>query len=596
MASVPERSEIDLEYRWSLNTVYESDEAWESDFVNLQERVSTLSEYASADLTDPEPLYEVLSLRYEIMRELSTLAAYARMRRDEDTRNQEYQAMVARSQSLQSKAASAASFIEPAIQQLDRDEVSNLIETNPELDTYEHYLDNILRLKPHTRSSEVEEVLADLSEVTGASGEVYQTLTNADMEFPSAEGPDGDSINITLSNFTTLQKNPDRDTRRRVYETFYDKWESVRNTVGRAYEKSVRSDVKHAQIRNYDSAREAALHSSNIPVSVYDTLLDTVQDNLDVLDEHAKLKQDALNVDELRGWDLYMPVAQSEGPDIEYETATEHVTEALGALGDDYQQRVADGISSRWVDVYENKGKQSGAYSGGTYDTQPFILMNYQDDISSMYTLAHELGHSIHSQLTSENQPYVYSKYDIFVAEVASTVNEVLLTNHLLETVDNLHFRRHVLNEYLERFRSTLFRQTMFASFEHRTHELIEAGEALTPDRLDEVYGDLKSTFYPSASFDDRMSREWMRIPHFYRAFYVYQYATGISAAVDIATRILDGSTDARDAYLEALKLGGSAYPVDVLETAGVDVTDAGYLESAIEEYERSLDEMKSLQ
>lgn len=595
MSSVPERSDIDLEYRWNVASIYADSDEWETAVSDVRTDIERLDAYTVTDVTDAETLLTVLELRDAVMREVSTIVTYARMRSDEDTRNQEFQALQARAQSLYSDAASAASFIEPAIQQFDREELPRLIDTAPDLETYQHYIDDVLRMKPHTRSSEIEELLADLSEVTGAAGEVYRTLTNADMDFPSVEDPDGEKTEITLSNFTTLQKHPDREYRRRVFETFYDTWAEFDNTVATAYEKSIRRDNTIAETRNYETARQAALDDANVPVDVYDTLIDTVRNNTDVLDRHARLKRDRRNLDTLCGWDLYVPATTGESPTVEYGQAADHVVDALGCLGEDYQSRVNEGLDSRWVDVYENRGKRSGAYSSGTYDTQPFILMNYQDDISSMYTLAHELGHSLHSQLASEHQPYIYSDYEIFVAEVASTVNEVLLTHHLLETVEDDRFRRHVLNEYLERFRSTLFRQTMFAEFELRAHEIIDEGGALTPDRLNELYGELKETYYPSASLDDRIAREWMRIPHFYRAFYVYQYATGISAAVDIATRILDGDDSTREDYLEALRLGGSEYPVDILDTAGVDVTSDQYINAAITEYEQATDRLAGL-
>lgn len=595
MSAVPERSEIDPDYRWDLSSVYPDDEAWEAAFEEISAAIADLEAADASDITDAASLAEVLSLRDRVFRELETLSAYARMRRDEDTRAEAGQAMHARSQSVHTRAASAASFIDPAIQQFDEATIAEFLTAEPALAEYEHYLDDVLRLEAHTRSPEIEEVLSSFSEVTDAPRDIYSTLTNADMTFPTVEDSEGEAVEITLANFTTLQKRPDRDFRKTVYEAFYDRWAELHNAVGTAYAKSVRTDVTTARTRDYETARAAALDGSNVPTDVYDTLVDTVTANRSSLDRHARLKRKELGVEELRMWDLYVPLADEPAPELGYDSATDHVVEALGALGDDYQSRVADGLDSRWVDVYETRGKRSGAYSGGTYDTQPFILMNYQDDVASMYTLAHELGHSIHSQLTSEAQPYVNSHYEIFVAEVASTVNEVLLTRHLLDTLADDHLRRHVLNEYLDRFRSTLFRQTMFAAFEDRTHAIAEDDEALTPTRLDEVYADLKTEFYPSAVLDDRIAREWMRIPHFYRAFYVYQYATGISAAVKIATDILETGQPAADRYLDALRLGGGAYPVEILETAGVDVTDGAYVEAAIDEYDRALDEMAAL-
>ncbi|WP_076607597.1 oligoendopeptidase F [Natronorubrum thiooxidans] len=601
MSSVPDRSEVDEEYTWALESIYATDDDWEAAYESVAERVNELAACEGQVTDDAETLHSVLELRDEIMREVSTVAAYARMRRDEDTTNQEYQALTARSQSLAADAQSAASFIDPEIQELTREEFEAMVEAEPALETYDHYIDDVLRMKPHTRSAEVEELLADLSEVTGATGEVYTMLSNADMEFPTVEDPDGEAVGITQSNFVNLLKRPDREFRQRVYDAYFDEWESVRNTVAASYKNSVKADVKTAQARNYDTAREAALDGPNVPVDVYETLVESVHDNLDKLHHHADLKAQALEVDELQMWDVYMPLTGDEGPEVDYEQATEYVVDALAPLGEEYQSRVAEGLESQWVDVYENEGKQSGAYSGGTYDTQPFILMNYQDDISSMYTLAHELGHSMHSELTKDEQPFVYSGYEIFVAEVASTVNEALLTNHLLETVNDPEFRKHVLNEFLERVRSTLYRQTLFAEFEHKAHELEEAGEPLTADRLDDLYRGLKETYYEPAVIDDRIATEWMRIPHFYRAFYVYQYATGISAALAIVDDILPNGAgdepdrDAADSYLEFLRRGSREYPLELLRIAGVDMSTSEPIDRALETYGQRLEEFEAL-
>jgi len=595
MSSVPERGEVDEEYKWDLESLYADDEAWEQAFDDVEDRLDDLRAFEGRATDDPETLQATLETYESIMREVANVSAYARMRRDEDTSDSHYQGLASRAQSLSAAAQSAASFLEPEIQSLDEATVDDYIEENPALETYEHYFDDVLRAKPHTRSAEVENLLADLGEVLGSTGEVYDMLTNADIEFPAVEDPDGDSRRITLNNFTTLQENPDREFRREVYETFYDEWADYRNAVGAAYRNSVKTDVKLARARNYDTAREAALDGPNVPVEVYDTLVDTVNDNLDVLGRHADLKRRHVGADELRMWDLYVPMVDGESPDVEYEQAKEWVTEAMAPLGEEYQGWLAEGLDSRWVDVYETANKQSGAYSGGTYDSQPFILMNYQDDVASMYTLAHELGHSLHSEYTSEHQPYIYSGYEIFVAEVASTVNETLLTHHLLDVVEDERLRRHVLNQYLERFRSTLFRQTMFAEFEHRAHELEESGEPLTADRLDDLYGELKGTYYADADVDDRIAREWMRIPHFYRAFYVYQYATGISAAVALAEGIREEGDPAAERYREFLSSGSREYPLELLETAGVDMTSADPIESAIDTYDRFLGEFEDL-
>jgi len=595
MSSVPDRSEIDTEYKWDLGSLFVSDEEWAEAYEQAETQVADLDAFEGRATEDAATLLDLFETYETVMRAVADVSAYARMRRDEDTRDDEAQAMATRAQSLGSTAESAASFIEPELQALDRERLDAMMAEEPALGEYEHYIDDVLRMKPHTRSSEIEGLLADLGEVTDAPGEVYQMLSNADMAFPTVEGPDGDERPITLSNFTTLQKHPDRAFRRRVYEAFYDEWEGVRNAVGTAYRKSVTTDQKLADARNFDTAREASLAGPNIPVTVYDTLVDTVRDNLDTLHRHAELKRDARGLDELRMWDLYTPMVEGESPDIPYDQAREYVIDAVAPLGEAYQSRLAEGLNSRWVDVYETPGKRSGAYSSGTYDSQPYILMNYQDDVSSMFTLAHELGHSMHSELAGDAQPYVYADYTIFIAEIASTVNETLLTHHLLDTVEDEQLRRHILNEYLERFRSTLYRQTMFAEFEHRAHELSAEGQPLTSDRLDDLYSELKGDYYAPATLDDRIAREWMRIPHFYYSFYVYQYSTGISAAVALVEAIREEGDPAAQRYRNFLQQGSHGYPLDLLGDAGVDMTDSQPIEQALSVYDDYLDEFEQL-
>ena len=595
MSSVRERSEIEEAYKWDLQSVFADDEAWAEAYEAVEGRIDELRAYEGRATESPETLLELLQLREEVFRELARVGTYARLRSAEDTRNQEYQAMSAKASSLRSTASSAISYLQPELQSLTEEAVAEFLEAEPALAAYDHYLDDVLRMKPHTRSTAVEEVLADLSEVTDAPSEIYSMLTNADMSYGVVEDPDGEDVEITQANFTKLQTNPDRAFRKRVHETFYDEWEDVRNTVGTSLEKAVREHVTSAEIRSYDSAREAALDGSNVPVEVYDTLVDTVDDNLDVLHRHAELKRAALGVDTLESHDLYMSLTGDQGPDVEYEQAVEWVIEAVAPLGEAYQERMADGLESRWVDVYENRGKRSGAFSSGTYDTQPFIMMNYQDDVASMYTLAHELGHSMHSELAGDAQPWHDASYETFVAEIASTVNETLLTHHLLETVEDPELRTHVLDEYLERFRSTLFRQTMFAAFEQAIHERVAGGEALTPDVLDELYVDLKSDYYEPAALTGGIEREWERIPHFYYNFYVYQYATGISAAAAIVERVLEDGDSAAADYREMLAAGGSDYPLAVVELAGIDMSSPAPIESAVEVYDGYLDEIATL-
>ena len=594
MSSVPERSEIDTEYRWDLEDIYATDEDWEAAFDAVRERISELDAFEGRATESAETLLAAFETHESVMREVAKVSTYANLRSSEDQRVAAYQSMATRAKSLAADARSAASYLDPELQALDADEFAAFVDEEPALAAWEHVVDDARRTREHTRSAEVEAVIADLSEVTGSANEVYSMLTDADMTFPTVDDPEGESVEITQNNFTTLQKNPDREFRERVHGAFYDRWGDVRNAVGTALQKSVTGDVKTARIRQYETAREAALDGPNVPVEVYDALLETVNDELGVLARHAELKRDLLGVDELRPWDLYASLTGAD-PEVSYETACDHVVAAVEPLGEAYQARMREGLNSRWVDVYENRGKRSGAFSSGTYDTQPFVLMNYQDDVASMYTLAHELGHSMHSELAADAQPWQYADHDIFVAEAASTVNETLLTHHLLETVEDETFRRAVLDEYLERFRSTLFRQTMFADFELAIHEVVEEGGALTPDRLDEMYRERKESFYGPMVADDLIEREWMRIPHFYYNYYVYQYATGISAATAIVERVREEGADAAADYRAALELGGSEYPVDVLARAGVDVTTREPVEAAVGVYDDLVAEMRSL-
>lgn len=595
MSSVPERREIDESYRWQLDSLFESDEEWESAFEDVHEEVPKLREFEGTLTDDATTLARFFDRRQEIMRRVENVFTYARLRSDENKQDSDAQAMVTRAKSLYTEASTATSFLDPELQQLERSDVEELVDEEPELETYEHYFDDVLRQKRHTRSEEVEELLSDLGEVTGAPGEIYNMLSNADMTFPTVEGPEGEDKQITLSNFTTVLKNPDREFRQRVYEAYFDEWETVRNAVGTSYRNSVKTNEKLAEARNYETAREAALDGPNIPTEVYDTLVDTVRENLDTLHRHADIKREVIGAEDLRMWDLYVPTVDDEGPEIPYEDACEYVIEAVEPLGESYQSRLAEGLDSRWVDVYETEGKRSGAYSSGTYDSQPYILMNYQDDVASMYTLAHELGHSLHSELASDTQPPVYADYTLFIAEIASTVNETLLTHHLLETLEDEHVRKHVLNEYLERFRSVLFRQTMFAEFEHRAHQRSQEGQPLTPDALDDLFAEIKGEYYEPAVVDDRIAREWMRIPHFYRAFYVFQYSTGISAAVSLVEAIREEGEPAAERYRELLRSGSHGYPLDLLEEAGVDLTEPTPVEEAIGVYDETLDELDSL-
>jgi len=590
---VKERSEIEDEYKWDVESLYSSREKCLNDLENVKEEMQQLSEYEGDVMDSADNLLTVLQLKNDISRKLSNISRYASMKKDEDTRNQDSQELVAKVNSLSTDFSSLTSFIRPEIAESGEEKVEEFKEKEDELARFDHYFDDLFRMKKHMLSAREEEILSSLGDVHDAAHETYSTLTNADLIFPDVEKPSGETVELTISNFTKFQQNEDRDFRRETYEKMYDTFSDYKNTINTTLSKNVNKNVRHAQIRNFESARIASLKPDNIPVEIYDNLVETVNDNLDLLQRFTELKKEALGVDELKMYDLYMPFAQSESPEITYEEAKKHILKALEPLGEKYVEKVREGLEDEdWVDLYENKGKRSGAYSGGSYDSKPFILMNYQDDINSMFTLVHELGHSMHSHHTNKTQPYHYSNYTIFQAEVASTTNEALLTKHLLENVEDQEFRRHVLSHALENFKATLFRQTLFSEFEQWIHKEIENGEALTPNKLNNKYSSLKEKYYSNASIDERIGKEWMRIPHFYYNYYVYQYATGISAGNTLAEKIIsEGPED----YLEFLKTGSSEYSIESLKKAGADMKTTKPINAAMNKFEEHLEELEEL-
>ena len=586
---VKPRDEISDEHKWDLEKVYSSDEEWEDDFARAKEKIEGLKGYEGQVMESPESFAEFIEAYSETSILVRQLYSYASMRRDQDLREEQYQAMAAKANSLSSMLGSATSFVEIEIQNADEDILEKTVELEDR--EYNHFIEKIREKKEHTRSKEVETVLSGLSEVLDSPSEIYNTFMNADLSFPSASFED-EEIEITLANFPTLLKKDDREFREQVYTKFYDRFSEFENTIAQSLDKEVRGNKKSAEIRDYSSALEASLDQKNVPEEVFNNLTEAVDSNLDALHRHQELKRDVLRIENLQMWDLYTPLADSE-VEISYEEAKEHVLEAVKPLGEEYVEAMREGLESGgWVDVYENKGKRSGAYHGGSYGTPPFVLLNFQNDVNSMYTLAHELGHAMHSYFTEDEQPYIYSDYGIFLAEIASTVNEQLLTEHLLENVDDESIKRHALDHQLENFRNTLFRQTMFAEFEKEVHERVENGEVLTAGETSKIYGELKSRFYAEAEVDDRIADEWMRIPHFYYNFYVFQYATGISAAAAIREKILqEGRTDD---YLEFLKSGGSQYPLETLQIMGLNM-DSETVNSAINQYRDYLKKAEEL-
>lgn len=593
---LPLRSEIDDQYKWRLEDIYATDEDWEKDFEKAREMLGKLDDYRGRLVSSSDNLYQGIELIMEIEEILTRLYAYSHMRSDEDTSNQKYQALNRRAQALATEIASAVSFMVPEILTLSREKVEEYLEENEGLKLYSHFLDNILREKEHYLSEEEEKILAMASDISRGPGNIFSMLNNADLVFPTITDEDGQEVRVTHGRYIDFLMSKDRRIRKDAFTALYSKYREFINTFAATLNTNVKAHIFYARARNYNSALEAALSSDNIPVSVYTNLVDTVKENLDAMHKYVALRKEVLELDELHMYDLYVPLIQDLDVKIPYFEAKETILEGLKPLGEEYIGLLEDGFNNGWIDVYENKGKRSGAYSSSCYGVHPYVLMNYTDSLDNMFTLAHEMGHALHTHYSNENQPYVYADYKIFLAEVASTLNEILLLHHLLENTDDVLKKKYLINHYLEQFRGTVFRQTMFAEFEKIIHEAAEAGQPLTAEFLNETYHRLNVEYYgPDIIIDEEIDLEWARIPHFYYNFYVYKYATGFSAATALANRILEEGKPAVESYLEFLKSGDSDYPLNILKRAGVDMSSPEPISTAIATFKDFLKRFEDL-
>nr|BAD99434.1 oligopeptidase [Geobacillus sp. MO-1] len=594
--SLPLRSEIPVEETWRLEDIFPTDEAWEQEFQEVKKMIPKLAEYQGRLGESADVLYEALQYQDEVSMRLGKLYTYAHMRYDQDTTNAFYQGLNDRATSLYSEASSAMAFIVPEILAIDEVKLRSFLEEKQELKLYEHALDEINRQRPHVLSAEEEALLAQAAEVMQSSSSTFSMLNNADLTFPTIIDENGEEVEVTHGRFIRFLESTDRRVRRDAFKAVYDTYEKYKNTFASTLAGTVKKDNFFARVRRYKSAREAALSSNNIPESVYDNLIETVHEHLPLLHRYVRLRKKVLGLDELHMYDLYTPLVQDVKMEVTYEEAKEYMLKALAPLGEEYISIVKEGLENRWVDVRENKGKRSGAYSSGAYGTHPYILLNWQDNVNNLFTLVHEFGHSVHSYYTRKTQPYPYANYSIFVAEVASTCNEALLNDYLLKTMDEEKKRLYLLNHYLEGFRGTVFRQTMFAEFEHMIHIKAQEGEALTADSLTSLYYELnKKYFGDDIVVDQEIGLEWARIPHFYYNYYVYQYATGFSAATALSKQILEEGEPAVKRYIEFLKAGSSDYPIEVLKKAGVDMTSAEPIRQACQVFAEKLEEMENL-
>lgn len=587
-----QREQIDQKYKWDLTKIYANDEAWEAELAKLRGEFGSIERFKGRLTESSATLEEFFAENENYSRRLYKLYSYAQMRYDENTKDGKTQDMSNRVRSLAIQYREKTSFVKPELLAKSEEEMLRLIDT-PKLRGFRKYFDDMLRWKKHTLSAEMENLLAQVSEVSGTAQTAFSMLNNADLTFEDAVDSEGKSHKVSNGTYSLYMQSPDRALRRSAFESLYKSYKGHINTLAALLQGEVKKNVFNAKVRGYASAREAALFENNIPVSVSDNLIAAVNANLDKNHKAMAIRKKMLGLDELHLYDTYVSLAGDIDLSFTYEEARDLILESFAPLGEEYVAVVREGFDSGWIDVYENEGKRSGAYSGGCYDSAPYVLMNYHGTLNHVFTLAHELGHSMHSYLTRKHQPFLYGNYSIFVAEVASTTNEALLNDYMLKNETDASKRKYILSHYIDGFRGTVYRQTMFAEFERDIHAHVESGGSLTADFLCEHYiGLVRKYFGPDVVIDDEIRYEWARIPHFYYNFYVYQYATGFSAAVALSKDILEGR---RDAYLEFLRAGSSDYPIAVLRRAGADMESEGPVNNALSVFSKVLDDFEKL-
>lgn len=591
------REESDSRYKWNIEAMMPDESIIDPELDRLTKEAAAYGEKYAGHLTESgETLLAALKEKDEIFRQIEKIYVYAHMKRDEDNSNSRYSGMVDKCIAVISAASASFAFFTPELLEADDKLIDKYIEETPGLDVYEFLLKDAFRGKEHVLSHKEEAIMAQMSEVTGATNDIFTMLNNADITFADVTDEKGEKSPLTHGSYIKYMESRDRKVREEAYNSMYDAYKEHINTISTTYSYNTRTDAVVSRIRGYESSRAAALFGDNIPGSVYDNLVATVNEYLPQLHRYTEIRKELLGYDKMFMYDMYVPLIDVPEKTVTFPESIEIISEALRPLGDEYIASMKEGISQGWIDVYENKGKTSGAYSFGCYDSYPYILLNYTDTLKDVFTVIHEMGHSMHSLYTRKVQPYVYGSHSIFTAEVASTVNENLLMHHLLDECDDMEMRKYLLNMHLEEFRTTLFRQTMFAEFEDLTHKAVEEGRVLTVDMMCDEYEALNAKYYgPAVEKDDTIRYEWARIPHFYRSFYVYKYATGYSAATAIAGKILREGCPAADDYLKFLTTGESDYPIELLKIAGVDMSTKKPVEDAMKVFTELLDEFESL-
>ncbi|TWW12900.1 oligoendopeptidase F [Dellaglioa algida] len=593
---LPKREEVPEKLTWDVKKVYQSDALFEEDFKKIEKSVLTISNLQGTLSQDDSALLTGLKSIFNLERMLEKVYVYANLKNDQDTENPTYQALNARAGSLAAKVSAAISWLEPEIIAMPKATLDQFIANNQELKSYQHFFDSLLMEKAHVLSHAEETLLAGASDIFGASSKTFEILNNADLKFPVVQDERGDDVQLSQGIYGVLLESTDRSVREQAFKKLYEVYGQFQNTLASTLSSHVKVHNYSAQIRHYENARDASLSNNQIPEIVYNTLVEQVNKHLPLLHRYVTLRKKILNVEKLHSYDLYTPMTGEPALSYTYDEAKDEALKALHEMGPDYLSHVQEAFDERWIDVVENQGKRSGAYSSGMYDTAPYMLLNWQNNVNNLYTLVHEMGHSVHSYYTHHNQPYLYGDYPIFLAEIASTTNENTLTHYLLKTQTDPKVRAFLLNYYLDGFKGTVFRQTQFAEFEHWIHEEDAAGNPLTADKLSSYYADLNQKYYgDSLERDPEIAMEWSRIPHFYYNYYVYQYATGFAAATTLSEGITSGKKDALDHYLTYLKAGSSDFPIDVMKKAGVDMTKSEYLDNAFSVFEIRLNELEAL-
>lgn len=593
---LPDRSEVLEENTWKMEDMFSSDEVWEEEYQKLEKDMERLSVYQGKLGDSADSLYQALCCYSDMACRLERIVVYANQKLHQDTRNGKYQGFAGKARNLEVKFDGVSAYLEPEILTIREDLLREYLESGNGIVEFQQYIDNLLRQKEHILSKEIEEILSMTGEFSNTADDVYAMFNNADIKFPSILNENKEEALLSHGTFISYLQSKDRRVRKEAMEKYYMPYQEHENVLAELYTANAKKDAFYAKVRHYHSAREASLSKSNIPLAVYDNLIETIHDSFPAFYKYVKLRKRALQVEELHMYDSYVPLIQEIEKKIPFEKAKEMVKEGLKPMGEDYLAKLEEGFENRWIDIYENQGKRSGAYSWGAYGVHPYVLLNYNDSLNNVFTLAHEMGHALHSYYSDSNQNYINAAYRLFVAEVASTCNESLLIQDMLKKTEDKKEKIYLINYFLDKFKGTMFRQTMFAEFEKITHDMVERGENLTKEVLKKIYHELNELYFgPDMIVDEQIDMEWARIPHFYNSFYVYQYATGFSAAIALSKRILElGEAGVKD-YMKFLTGGCAKYPIELLKDAGVDMESPKPVKDAMAVFEDFVNQLEQL-